>query len=147
MRFQKTLVCAMVALGTLAPVASWANGPRPGWSGDIRQFERHDALRWRGGHWQHVSHGGQLGWWWVTGGLWYLYPGPVYPYPDPYRPPVVVIEQPPAPVVVQQAAPVAPPPAPAVWYFCEAANGYYPYVPACPTGWKTVPATPAPAPQ
>jgi hypothetical protein len=147
MKFKKLMLCGVLALSALVPAASWANGPARGWGGDIRQFERHDAGRWRGGNWHHVSHGGRLGWWWVAGGAWYLYPGPVYPYPNPYLPPVVVVERSPAAVVVQQVAPVAPPPAPAVWYFCEAANGYYPYVPACPTGWKTVPATPAPPPQ
>jgi hypothetical protein len=44
--------------------------------------------------------------------------------------------------------PTAPPPAlqsqplPSVWYFCEPSNAYYPYVAECPSGWKTVPATP-----
>lgn len=147
MTFKQSLLGVALAFIAVAPATTWAAGPPPGWRGDIRQFERHDAARWRGGNWQHISHGGRLGWWWVAGGLWYLYPTPVYPYPDPYRPPVVVIEQQQPPAVVQQTAPVAPPPAPAVWYFCEAANAYYPYVASCPAGWKTVPATPAPAPQ
>lgn len=147
MKLKSTMLGLAMALCATAPGATWAAGPShgPGWRGDIRQFERHDATRWRAGNWRHGPHAGRSGWWWVAGGVWYLYPRPIYPYPDPYLPPVVVVEQP-APVVVQ-AAPTAPPPpaAPAVWYFCEAANGYYPYVPACPTGWKTVPATPAPA--
>lgn len=33
-----------------------------------------------------------------------------------------------------------------VWYFCPAANAYYPYVASCPSGWQTVPATPPAAP-
>lgn len=33
-----------------------------------------------------------------------------------------------------------------VWYFCPAANTYYPYVNSCPSGWQTVPATPPAAP-
>lgn len=146
MKLKSTLLAA-VAVALLASVSglSWAAGPQhgPGWRGDIRQFERHDAYRWRAGNWHHGPHGGRLGWWWVAGGIWYLYPQPVYPYPDPYLPPVVV--QQPAPVVIQAPPTAAPPATPAVWYFCEAANGYYPYVPACPAGWKTVPATPAPA--
>jgi hypothetical protein len=24
-----------------------------------------------------------MGWWWVIGPAWYLYPAPIYPYPDP----------------------------------------------------------------
>jgi Family of unknown function (DUF6515) len=29
-----------------------------------------------------------------------------------------------------------------VWYYCESAKGYYPYVAECREGWRTVPATP-----
>ncbi|OYT93353.1 MAG: hypothetical protein CFE43_03660 [Burkholderiales bacterium PBB3] len=147
MKLKSTMAGVAVTLLATALGPTWAAGPNPspGWRGDIRQFESQDAYRWRAGNWHHGPHAGRSGWWWVAGGIWYLYPRPVYPYPDPYRPPVVVVEQS-VPVVIQ-AAPSAPPPppTPAVWYFCEAANGYYPYVPACPTGWKTVPATPAPA--
>lgn len=128
-------------LGTAVPlsaVAQYRDHDRA-WRGDIRYFDNHDLHRWRSGAWRHGTHGGRIGWWWVAGGMWYFYPQPVYPYPypDPYRPPVVVVEQ----------APPAPQ-APAVqfWYFCEAAGGYYPYVPTCPSGWKTVPATPQGAP-
>lgn len=101
--------------------------------GDIRRFDRHDYNVWRSGGWRHGRHGDRLGWWWVVAGAWYLYPEPVYPYPDPYTPPVIVTQ--PAP------QPVGPPPA-QFWYFCAASNGYYPYVPSCPSGWETVPATP-----
>src|SRR5207237_6873459 len=51
-------------------------------------------------------------------------------------------------VAPPEAAPQAPPPtaaqAPAVWYYCDSAKGYYPYVGQCPEGWKTVPASPPP---
>jgi len=43
------------------------------------------------------------------------------------------------------APPTAPTPgaqAPAVWYYCDSAKGYYPYVNQCPEGWRSVPATP-----
>ncbi len=33
-----------------------------------------------------------------------------------------------------------------VWYFCPAANTYYPYVNSCLGGWQIVPATPPAAP-
>ncbi len=103
--------------------------------GDIARFHEHDWALWRGGHWDRRWHDGRLGWWWVAGGLWYFYPAPVYPYPNPYEPPVITV--PPA----QPAAPPPPPPT-QYWYFCEAPRGYYPYVAACPGGWKQVPATP-----
>lgn len=123
--------------------------------GDIRHFRGHDFGLWRGGHWNHGWHNGRSGWWWVAGGIWYFYPVPVYPYPDPYIPPIVVEDSPPPTVEVQQPPAEAPPPAgasaepptPQDWYYCESAKGYYPYVPSCPSGWKTVPASPSGAPQ
>jgi hypothetical protein len=147
-------LAALTLLGA-APLSAVAQPRDRGvWHGDIRHFEHRDMQHWRSGAWRHGSHAGHLGWWWVVGGLWYFYPEPVYPYPDPYRPPTVVIEQAPPPVVIQapaQSAPVMPPaaspPAPQFWYYCDAARGYYPYVPSCPSGWKTVPATPPGAPQ
>ncbi len=58
----------------------------------------------------------------------YVQPAPVYVpnYPPNYAPAVA-------------AAPVQH------WYFCAAANNYYPYVSSCPSGWQAVPATPPPA--
>jgi hypothetical protein len=98
--------------------------------GDIARFREHDLDRWRGGRWLHAVHEGRLGWWWVVDGTWYFYPAPVYPYPDPYVPPVV-------------AAPETPP---ATWYYCASQRQYYPYVSACPEGWRPVAANPAPPP-
>ena len=69
-----------------------------------------------------------LGWWWVVGSLWYFYPRPIYPSPDPYIPPAAFVQ-----------------PAPRdVWYYCDRARAYYPYVQSCPGGWRMVPANPAP---
>jgi hypothetical protein len=89
---------------------------------------------WRGGRWIHDMHDDRWGWWWVAGGMWYFYPQPVYPYPDPYTPPVVVVQPNVAP---------APQAAGRVWYYCQAYNGYYPYVANCPSGWSAVAPTPA----
>ena len=45
------------------------------WHGDARRFADHAMLeQWRGGHWYHGWHGGQLGWWWLVDGDWYYYP-------------------------------------------------------------------------
>jgi hypothetical protein len=98
---------------------------------------------WRGGndHWYHGWHGGSWGWWYVDAGLWSYYAA--YPYwwyyPTYYdgywsRP------------YGEDVAPAAPavPPQPAVWYYCDAARAYYPNVASCPSGWRTVPATPPP---
>jgi hypothetical protein len=107
----------------------------PVFRGEIGRFHEHDWAVWHSGHWEHVEHGGRVGWWWIAGGVWYFYPYPVYPYPDPYVPPVVSAAPPPAEVL-------PPPPTPSAWYFCPSSKGYYPYVPSCPEGWKAVPATP-----
>jgi hypothetical protein len=107
------------------------------WNGRIEHFHEHDYRTWYGGHWAHERHEGRYGWWWLAGGLWYFYPTPVYPYPDPYAPPVVLAPQVAAPPV----SPLAPPPA-QYWYYCDSAGAYYPYVPACPSGWRAVPANP-----
>lgn len=116
-------------------------GPRGPWHGDFRHFDRHDYHLWRAGRWRQTWHGGRFGWWWIAGGEWFFYPQPFYPYPDPYA------YVPTQTVVVQPSAPQAIAPQPAQsWYFCAAANGYYPYVPSCPGGWQAVPATPSPAP-
>jgi hypothetical protein len=106
--------------------ADWA-GPdgwrhHEGWHGDIRHF---DHGYWRGGHWWHGPYGGRDGWWWIVGPDWYWYAAPVYPYPDPYVPP-------------GQAA--------GTWYWCDAYQQYYPYVGACPSGWRAVPMQPPASP-
>ena len=91
---------------------------------DIHRFHEHDATLWRSGRWVHEHHDGRLGWWWVTGGIWYFYPQPTYPFPDPYLPPVVMSRPMPGPV----------------YYFCPPLGGYYPYVAVCPAQWQIIPA-------
>jgi hypothetical protein len=52
---------------------------------------------------------------------------------------------PPAPSVPQapQAAPPASPSAqPGMWYYCDSAKAYYPYVSECKEAWRPVPANP-----
>jgi hypothetical protein len=129
-------VCSAGALlaAALSTPATQAQ-PRPYWGGDIGHFREHDWDLWRGGRWIHDRHGGRWGWWWVVGGVWYFYPSPVYPYPNPYEPP-------PSVVVTPSAGVAPPPPTPQNWYYCEASKGYYPYVPTCASGWRSVPAIP-----
>ena len=114
------------------------------WEGrEIQRFGDRDLGVWQGGHWRHGRHDGRLGWWWIAAGVWYFYPRPAYPYPDPYTPPVVVVNQPPA-AVVPPPPPVIvqPQPAARLWYYCDSAKGYYPYVPSCAEGWQPVAAQP-----
>ncbi len=91
------------------------NLPRPNsWRGNVRDFDLHT---WQGGGWQHSSHGGRLGWWWVVGPDWYYFDAPVYPYPDLYTP-------------YQQPL--------GWWYWCDPYQEYYPYVTYCPVPWESV---------
>ena len=70
------------------------------------------------------------------GPFWTPDPAPyAYPYRYPYAYPPVVVQPPPQ-------AYVQPPPPPPMWYYCANPQGYYPYVPHCPGGWRQVPATP-----
>lgn len=103
---------------------------RPAWHGEIGRFREHDMGLWRSGRWHHGRHDGRLGWWWIVGPTWYLYPSRVETYPDPYQPPVVVV--PPAPAPTQY------------WYYCANPVGYYPYVAQCLVNWQPVPATEPP---
>ncbi|HEY3846206.1 MAG TPA: hypothetical protein VGL95_03740 [Acetobacteraceae bacterium] len=128
-----------------APHGAYFAAGRPGhfrhdWGhGDIRRFHDRDFYAWHGGYWHHSWYGGRFGWWWVVSGVWFFYPVPVYPYPDPYVPSDFAAPPPPEDT---------PPPATdQFWYFCPASNAYYPYVPACPTGWQQVPANSNPQPQ
>ena len=105
------------------------------------------------------GHGGGHGGGWGRGGGWgwgggWIFPALIggaigydlaYPYPG-YAQPYPVYGQP-YPVYAQPAPVYAPGVAPSsvqYWYFCPAANAYYPYVPSCPSGWQAVLATPPP---
>jgi hypothetical protein len=101
------------------------------WHGDIHHFREHDFDKWRSGHWIHDFRGGRESWWWVAGGLWYVYPAPLYPYPDPYTPPGVIID-----VVPGTSSPY--------YYHCENPEGYFPYVEQCVGVWERVSSIPAP---
>jgi hypothetical protein len=64
-------------------------------------------------------------------GLWYPYTYPYYTYSYGYDPSL--------------ATPAYNVPPPPVWYFCDAAGAYYPYVTTCAGAWRVVPATPSQA--
>ena len=84
---------------------------------------------------------------WV-GGVPYYYANDIYYRNGPGG--YVVVEAPaegsytqapPPPAPAPQAA---PPQAPGMWYYCDAARAYYPYVSTCPAGWRAVPASAPP---
>jgi len=87
----------------------------PGWHGSIQHL---NPSYWNGGHWWHGTYRGRQGWWWIVGPDWYWFPFAVDPYPDPYTPPGLIGGS---------------------WYWCDAYRQYYPYVGACPSGWRAVP--------
>jgi hypothetical protein len=87
----------------------------------------------------------------VIAGVPYYYANDVYYVQGPGG--YVVAEPPaatasPVPQAPPPPGPVAPQASPApqagagVWYYCESAKGYYPYVAECREGWRQVPATP-----
>jgi hypothetical protein len=120
---------------------------------DVHRFSRKQLARWRGGRWNNTCYGGRCGWWWFAGGQWYFYDSPIYPYPLEVSAITYLESEGAAAAVAEPTMPVVQPaPAPAfsaqslpqVWYFCAAANAYYPYVSSCPSGWQIVPAAPQP---
>jgi len=97
-----------------------------------------------------VSVGGGYGGGWRPGfygpgwrGHW-SHGGPFYgPYAGYYAPPVVYA----SPPVVTYMPPPQPmvlsaQPQPAVWYYCQESDKYFPSAQECPAGWQTEPATP-----
>jgi len=78
-------------------------------------------------------------------GPYYAYPPYYYDYPPPvvYAPPPVVYAPPP-PVVVAPTPTYVQQPS-SSWYYCDNPKGYYPYVQDCGSGWRQVPAQPAPS--
>ncbi len=137
--FLYSLTTAFLAFGAASPVLANERHERGGgwrgheerhergdwhWHGDIHRFHDYDFDMWRKGRWAYEGHEGREGWWWVTGGFWYLYPAPVFPYPDPYTPPNIVVE------VVPAASPS--------YYYCGSPAGYYPYVAQCAVPWQRV---------
>jgi hypothetical protein len=89
-----------------------------------------------GQRWVRGWHGGLWGWWWWNAGYWSWYEtAPYWAYP--YTSYLEVV-----PVQVEPALAPAAPPAPALWYYCDPARAYYPYVPTCPVPWRAVPAAP-----
>jgi hypothetical protein len=112
-----------------------------------------------------VAHAAHLGVY-IGGGVPYYYP--VAPVPYYYGAPVVVAPPPPpqAPDYIEQGqtqgampqqeaqGPAAPQGDAAggeqqgsgdTWYYCDESKTYYPYVKECSSGWRAVPAQPAPS--
>ena len=108
-------VMVAVALVLMLPVCADAGGKSGGRSHASSGGKSHHS------HHHHHHRGGTV---FIGSGFYYGYPAYYYPYPYgvPLYPPV---------------------PADPYWYYCRAANAYYPYVQSCPGGWERyLPGTP-----
>lgn len=93
-----------------------------------------------GDHGGHVAHHGAF----HHGGLFIGIDHYFGPYWDPlfHGPAPVIVTQPAPPTVYIEKSEQR---RPYYWYYCSAANGYYPYVKECPQGWmRVVPQAPPP---
>jgi hypothetical protein len=104
---------------------------------------------WRGPYGGHlrgptVVINGGWGWGWGWGAPWPGYYG-YYGYSPYSMGPPYLIERNRAEAAADAGLEHLPAP-PQYWYFCEASGAYYPYVSACPAGWKPVPVVPMPSP-
>ncbi|MFD1554414.1 hypothetical protein ACFSHT_02075 [Paraburkholderia silviterrae] len=85
----------------------------------------------------------------VPFGAPYYYP--YAPVPYYYAPAPVIVAPPQAPDYVEQGQPQAQAAGDDnganddTWYYCDASRTYYPYVKQCSSGWRAVPAQPAPS--
>ena len=99
--------------------------------GPVLKLSVGERARWRGGRWWHGRRHGRVGWWWLTGGIWYWYPARVGVYPAEI-----------STTAVYDYAPEGR--SDDSWYYCEDPKGYYPYIRECPTGWQRVSPVPPP---
>lgn len=88
-----------------------------------QRYDRHDRYDRHERH--RPQHHGNAAAWGVLGAGLAL--GAIMMAAEPPRPPVVM-------------APIVAPPPERMWYYCESAGAYYPYVGVCPEGWRAVPA-------
>jgi len=84
-------------------------------------------------HWYHGPRSGPVA----------VAPAPAMIAPQPARVAPAPTVPSPSPAVAQST----PPDAPQMWYYCDSAKSYHPYVPTCPSGWRAVPAVPNGAPR
>lgn len=71
----------------------------------------------------------------------YQAPGFYYPYGYSYRysyPPAILLASPPVYIEQNAASPGTDEQTGYWWYYCQSAQGYYPYVTECPQGWQRV---------
>ena len=119
------LILVVVVMGTAVPAFTW----------DGHRGHGHRGYGYRGHSWGYRHYG-------YRRPSVVIVPRVVVPFGvTPFYPPVVVA---PPPVYVQPAPQVyvQPPPPQPYWYYCDSAQGYYPYIQQCPGGWQQVTPTP-----
>lgn len=134
MKKSSSLFILVLLLTLLASSSAWAHNRFGPWHGhgSVGAWPAH-------GHWHgnHQHGGGHVGVFIGVplGAPWHY--NPYYTYP-----PVVTVPATP-PVYIQQALPLQDQQqSNSWWYYCNAQQGYYPYVKQCPSGWQLVPAQP-----
>jgi hypothetical protein len=125
-RIKATALMAMAAIA-LSSGSAWADHGGH-WRGG----------GWHGAHEHHRWHGGAT----IYLGPTFFWPGYRPPFDDPFfnYPPAPAVVEPP-PVYIERGDGNPPPDASAsngLWYYCDAAGAYYPYVRQCPGGWQAV---------
>lgn len=143
---KRTSSMILLALALCADADAWARGGRGGAfagrgyaGGGYAGGGYRGAPYYRGGF-----HGGyypgRVGVGFYFGQPWYSpwYFGPPPSYYYPYYAPTVVVPATP-PVYIEQGGAQ---PASADWKYCQNAQGYYPYIQECPSGWQSVPPQP-----
>jgi hypothetical protein len=131
--------------GSNVSVGVWG----PGWSGGAWRHGAWGPGVWRGSGWVSSGWWGPGVWgpgWWGPGvwgpGVW----GPGVWSTGVWGPSVAVVSSPQVVMVpseprvfVERDAPAAPAAQPQQWwYWCQSAQGYYPYVSTCSEGWRRV---------
>jgi hypothetical protein len=139
MRRRQTWIGVLVLIAVLlviSTVPGHADRGGRGYKGHAYRGHGHRE-HWHSGH-GHSGHG-HRGFHRSGGVRLFISPGLVVPfgsYWTPYPDPPVVIT--PSPRVYVDPSP----PPPTYWYYCDAAQAYYPYVQQCPGGWRQVSPTP-----
>jgi len=127
----KPAMAAIFLFGALLCSSAWA-GPGGHGGGGHGGGSGHGGFHGGGGYHGGGFHGRGRGGIFIGGaGYWGYGPG-LYGYSYPYS---YYYDD--GDVVVPQGAIVSSPP-PALWYFCDNPQGYYPYVKECSTPWRAV---------
>lgn len=146
MRRLKVAALAVAAMIGLSANCAWADhgggfhggGGHGGFHGGGFRGGGFHGGGFHGGHEHHEGH--------LRGSIFFgpafFWPGYGAPFDDPFYsyPPAPTMIEPP-PVYIEKGDGNSPPDADTsgqLWYYCEAAGAYYPYVRECPGGWKAV---------